>query len=56
MCTRCAGTAVGVDRGVVVAMATNDGELLDRELVTTGERRRVLRLQRQIARAARRRP
>ena len=38
------GTAVGVDRGVVVA--TSDGELADREFVTTGERRRLVALQR----------
>lgn len=48
------GAAVGVDRGVVVAIATSDGELLDRQFLTPGERRRVLRLQRQLSRAARR--
>lgn len=46
------GTAVGVDRGVVVAVATSDGELADREFVTTGERRRTLVLARKLSRAA----
>lgn len=46
------GTAVGVDRGVVVAVATSDGELADREFVTTGERRRMVALQRKLSRAA----
>jgi putative transposase len=35
-------TGVGVDRGVVVAVATSAGELLDRAFVTAGERRRRL--------------
>jgi putative transposase len=48
------GTAVGVDRGVVVAVATSDGELRDRELLTEGERRRALRLQRTLSRSAKR--
>jgi putative transposase len=48
------GSAVGVDRGVVVAVVTSDGQLVDREFVTTGERRRALRLQRKLAWAARR--
>jgi putative transposase len=48
------GTAVGVDRGVVVAVATSDGELCDRQFVTAGERRRALRLQRQLSRCAQR--
>ncbi len=43
-------TAVGVDRGVVVAVATSVGELLDRALVTEGERRRALGLQRKLSR------
>ncbi|WP_231589403.1 RNA-guided endonuclease InsQ/TnpB family protein [Mycobacterium haemophilum] len=46
------GTAVGVDRGVVVAVATSDGELADREFVTAGERRRGVVLQRKLSRAA----
>lgn len=46
------GTAVGIDRGVVVAVATSDGELADREFVTTGERRRTLVLARKLSRAA----
>lgn len=46
------GTAVGVDRGVVVAVATSDGELADRQFVTTGERRRTLVLARKLSRAA----
>jgi putative transposase len=46
------GAAVGVDRGVVVAVATSDGELIDREFSTVGERRRVVVLQRRLSRAA----
>jgi putative transposase len=45
------GTAVGVDRGVVVAVATSDAELIDRAFVTAGERRRAVALQRRMARA-----
>jgi putative transposase len=45
-------TAVGVDRGVAVAVATSAGELLDRAFVTEGERRRALRLQRKLSRCA----
>jgi putative transposase len=46
-------TGVGVDRGVVVAVAvaTSAGELLDRVFVTAGERRRAVRLQRKLSRA-----
>ncbi|WP_264010163.1 transposase, partial [Mycolicibacterium doricum] len=33
-------------------MATSDGELADREFVTTGERRRMVALQRKLSRAA----
>lgn len=44
------GTAVGVDRGVVVAVATSSGDLLDRQFVTAGERQRAVALQRQLAR------
>ncbi|MGH3967203.1 MAG: RNA-guided endonuclease InsQ/TnpB family protein [Mycobacterium sp.] len=47
-------TAVGVDRGVVVAVATSAGDLLDRVFTTPGEKRRVLRLQRKLSRAAKR--
>jgi putative transposase len=46
------GRAVGVDRGVVVAVATSDGELRDRDFLTAGERRRVRRLQRKLSRCA----
>jgi putative transposase len=46
------GSAVGVDRGVVVAVATSDGELLDRPFVTEGEQRRAVALQRTLSRAA----
>ena len=35
------GTAVGVDRGVVVAVATSDGRLVNRDFLTDGERRRA---------------
>lgn len=48
------GTAVGVDRGVAVAVATSDGELIDRAFVTVGERRRVVALQRKLSRCAKR--
>ncbi len=47
-----ADTAVGVDRGVVVAVATSAGELLDRAFVTEGERRRAVALQRRLSRCA----
>ncbi len=46
--------AVGVDRGVVTALATSDGELFDRQFLTAGEQVRVVRLQRKLSRAARR--
>jgi putative transposase len=46
------GTAVGVDRGVAVAVATSAGDLLDRVFTTPGERRRAVRLQRKLSRAA----
>ena len=46
------GTAVGVDRGVAVAVATSAGELFDRVFVTAGERRRAVWLQRKLSRAA----
>ena len=48
-----ADSAVGVDRGVAVAVATSAGELLDRAFITAGERRRALALQRRLSRAAR---
>jgi putative transposase len=47
------GTAVGVDRGVAAAIATSDGELIDREFCTVGERRRAVGLQRKLSRSAR---
>jgi putative transposase len=46
------GTAVGVDRGVVVAVATSAGDLIDQVFTTPGERRRAVRLQRKLSRAA----
>ncbi len=46
------GTAVGVDRGVVVAVATSDGALRDRDFLRAGEQRRALGLQRRLSRAA----
>jgi hypothetical protein len=49
-------TGVGVDRGVVVAVATSAGELLDRAFVTEGERARALGLQRKLSRAVKVRP
>lgn len=45
-------TAVGVDRGVVLAVATSAGELLDQVFSTPAEKRRALRLQRKLSRAA----
>lgn len=48
------GTAVGVDRGVAVALATSDGGLIDREFITPGERRRAVALQRSLSRCAKR--
>jgi len=42
--------AVGVDRGVKVAVATSDGRMLDREFVTPGEATRLRRLQQRLAR------
>jgi len=47
-------SAVGVDRGVVVAVATSAGDLLDQVFSTAGEKRRVLRWQRRLSRAAKR--
>ena len=44
--------AVGVDRGVAVAVATNTGELIDRSFSTVGERRRATALQRRLSRTA----
>jgi putative transposase len=46
------GNAVGVDRGVVVAVASSDGRLTNHNFVTDGERRRALSLQRRLSRAA----
>lgn len=48
------GTAVGVDRGVAVAVAASDGQLLDRVHATPGELRRVRRLQQQLGRQRKR--
>jgi len=45
-------SAVGVDRGVVVAVATSAGQLIDAEFSTPAERRRVTRLQRRLSRCA----
>ncbi|MDF5754444.1 transposase [Spongiactinospora sp. TRM90649] len=42
--------AVGVDRGVAVAVATSDGRMRDRDFVTPGEAARLRRLQRKLAR------
>lgn len=44
-------TAVGVDRGVVVAAATSDEDLLDREFATPGETEHRRRLQHRLARS-----
>ncbi|MFE1594957.1 RNA-guided endonuclease InsQ/TnpB family protein [Nocardia sp. NPDC058705] len=43
-------TAVGVDRGVVVALACSDGTLRDRQFRTSGEARRYRALQKQLSR------
>ena len=51
-CHELAGTAVGIDRGVTVAVATSDGDLHDRAFVTPTETRRAKRLARQISRRA----
>ncbi|MBV8178623.1 MAG: transposase [Mycobacterium sp.] len=45
-------TAVGVDRGVVVAVATSAGDLFDQVFSTPREQQRALRLQRKLSRAA----
>jgi putative transposase len=45
------GSAVGLDRGVAVAVATSAGNLLDQVFTTPAEQRRVLRLQRKLSRA-----
>ncbi len=49
-----AGTAVGVDRGVAAAIATSDGDLIDRQFLTSGEQRRAVVLQRTLSRVAKR--
>jgi putative transposase len=41
-----------VDRGVVVAVATSAGDLLDQVFTTPAEQQRALRLQRKLSRAA----
>jgi putative transposase len=46
------GTAVEVDRGVAVAVATSAGDLFDQVFTTSGEQRRAVQLQRKLARAA----
>ena len=43
---------IGVDRGVAVAVATSAGELLDQVFTTKAEKRKALRLQRKLSRAA----
>ena len=47
-------TAVGVDRGVAVAVATSAGDLLDQVFTTPGEKRRALQLRRKLSRSAKR--
>jgi transposase len=47
------GEVVGVDRGVAVSAALSTGELLNVPSLTGGERERLLRLQRKLARAGR---
>ena len=48
------GRAVGVDRGVAVAVATSDGQLIEQKFITVGERRRAVALQRKLSRCAKR--
>ncbi|WP_327093363.1 transposase [Nocardia vinacea] len=43
-------TAVGVDRGVAVAVACSDGAMFDRAFTTAGEAERYRRLQRRLSR------
>jgi putative transposase len=47
-------SAVGVDRGVVVAVATSGGDLLDQVSSTAAHERRAVRWQRKLSRAAKR--
>jgi putative transposase len=47
------GQAVGIDRGVAVSAALSTGELLRVPGLTAGERKRLLRLERKLARAKR---
>ncbi len=42
--------AVGIDRGVKVALALSDGRMLDRDFTTGAEQEQVTRLQRQLSR------
>jgi putative transposase len=51
---RFANTAVGVDRGVKVAVAASDGNLHDRPFISKGEQERCRRLQQKLARCAKR--
>ena len=46
-------SAVGVDRGVTVAVANSDAIMHDREFVTAGEQRRIRRSQQRLARSRR---
>ncbi|MGP3971136.1 RNA-guided endonuclease InsQ/TnpB family protein [Streptomyces sp. 6N223] len=46
------GASVGIDRGVVVAATTSEGEFFDREFIRPGEAERYRRLQRRLARCA----
>jgi putative transposase len=47
------GEVVGVDRGVAVSAALSTGELLNVPGLSTGERKRLLKLQRKLAKAKR---
>jgi putative transposase len=47
------GHAAGIDRGVAVSAALSTGELLHTPNLTAGERKRMLRLERRLARAKR---
>jgi len=44
---------IGLDRGVVVAVATSDGEMFDRQFATPGETARHKRLQQRLSRSLR---
>lgn len=46
-------TGVGIDRGVAAAVATSDGNLIDRDFASPGETERYRRLQQKLSRQKR---